>query len=170
MLNYPLQVSHASLPISILIRYLAVFPRHTLSAKGIDDITFTTEHVYRDGLHIKVVWIIDKPEIRSTSGVNVLNLLYDYEQQALLVKELTILSYSQFVLGQVIPVRVQQKFKFLLESNVPISHIEYCKMEYEVFQPSQLPDIFFSDLIQFSDNYIKFEEYLNKRDCKENGM
>lgn len=136
--------------------YVLKNPQHELKMKYFRSGYFSTEHIFEDGLIINQVWKlnnVDYQDLHKEVGVikTLGELIYLKKQGLILLIHSDIWEYSK-------------KREEVGDYQQEISNYRRETLEYQVKNPSTIPDFLFTILANEINNWLLFEQYLRNKE------
>lgn len=165
--NYPIIKDAWDFEDNDHFKYIQAFNKHHISFVLISEQLLMTDHIYNDGLHVRIQWLIDKP--------NQLPSLEDIKD----IEDLSKLQKNKVIHYSFVKVKryskeshnptdeVHKKFITFLgnrQKNKKLDKQKYQRLEYSVSSPIKLSDHFFDKMIETNKKKLAFKEYLKSRE------
>lgn len=164
--NFPIYNKEYKLKQEELLRYLDAFPEHNLESISIQDHVLFSEHLYDDGLRIKVQWLIPENEKNDLHINSPQKLLFLWKQESLTPAFCRILNHSRKVKKKRTPPKVLRETfvcEVLNQDPKRLTEVEYRELEFPTKEKTSLSDSYFEELQTHIANNILFEQYCNEK-------
>lgn len=170
MENFPIYNKGYKLKHEELLRYLEIFPEHSMTALSVEGRVLFSEHHYEDGLRIKVQWIVTNKEVETDLQPNgIHNLIVLWKDERLTPTFCRVLTYSKKKKKkQAQSVILRDTFvQEVLEQNPRrLTNVEYRELEFPTKEKTSLPDAYFEELQTYIANNVLFEQYYNEKEAQ----
>ena len=166
-MNYPIFFrSTFQLSNDELKKYIFYFQDHNYNFTKLGDISLISFHKYEDNLHIRLEWAIEQKNKQECQIPSDINMLFTLEENGIITyKKGEILQYSLESLSTIPNDETYNIFHFHIRSaRIPLSKEDYTILEFpKLIREPKIKD---EELFNMVQDYLKFQEYLSKRNIE----